>query len=103
MTPSRQVDLVERASDPFRIVRVVLYATFGIAGIAGCGIAVSQVGSDPSAMKNLAVNAAVTAGGVAIFLFDRSVTASLREKAEAELKSPFLKGDVLLAEDEDSD
>ena len=69
---SGQVDLVERASDPFRVIRVVMYVTFGVSGIAGCAIAISQMGKDPAqSMSNLAVNAAVLAGGVGIFFFDR--------------------------------
>jgi len=100
---SGQVDLVERASDPFRVIRVVMYVTFGVSGIAGCAIAISQMGKDPAqSMSNLAVNAAVLAGGVGIFFFDRSVTSKLREKAEAELKNPYLKGDAVL-QGEDSD
>ena len=99
---TEQLDLVERASDPFRVIRVVLYVTFGVSGIAGCGIAVSQMGKDPvTAMSNLAVNGAVLAGGVGLFLFDRSVTAKLREKAEQELKNPYLKGDAVLQSKED--
>lgn len=101
---SEQVDLVERASDPFGIIRVVLYVTFGISGIAGIGIAASQMGEDPGkAMSNLAVNAAVLAGGVGIFLFDRSVTAKLREKADQELKNPYLKGDAVLKPKDDDE
>ena len=97
-----QIDLVERASDPFRVIRVVLYVTFGIAGLAGCAIAVSQMGKDPGqAMSNLAVNGAVLAGGVGIFIFDKSVTSKLREKAAAELKNPYLKGDAVLKDQED--
>ena len=101
---SEQIDLVERASDPFGIIRVVLYVTFGISGIAGIGIAASQMGEDPGkAMSNLAVNAAVLAGGVGIFLFDRSLTAKLREKADQELKNPYLKGDAVLKPKDDDE
>ena len=59
--PKQHIDpeklaLVERAGDPFRAVRVVLYATFGIAGIAGVGTSLLQVRSDSaSAMSNLAI------------------------------------------------
>ena len=101
---SEQIDLVERASDPFGIIRVVLYVTFGISGIAGIGIAASQMGEDPGkSMSNLAVNAAVLAGGVGIFLFDRSLTAKLREKADQELKNPYLKGDAVLKPKDDDE
>ena len=89
-TPAaEQVDLVDRAQDPFRVVRVVLYATFGITGLAGVLISATKMGSEPSkALSDLAINAAVLAGGVGIFFFDRSVTAKLREKAEKELANP---------------
>ena len=40
-------------------------------------------------------SALATAAGVAVFFFDRSVTAKLREQVEAELKNPYLKGDLL--------
>ena len=93
----QQVDLVDRASDPFRVIRVVLYVTFGIAGFAGCGIAISN-----GEFGNLAINAVVLAGGVGIFLFDRSVTAGLREKAEKELSNPYLKGDALANDKEEA-
>ena len=85
----RQVDLVDRASDPFRIVRTVLYVTFGVAGLAGCGIAISK-----GEFMNAAINAIVLGAGVGLFLFDRSITAGLREKAEKELSNPYLKGDL---------
>ena len=97
----RQIDLVERASDPFRVVRVVVYATFGVAGLAGVGIALFQMGKDPgAAIENLAINAAVLGAGVGVFIFDRKVTADLRAKAEAEIKNPYLKGDALFEDDE---
>ena len=55
--PSRQIDLVERASDPFRVVRVVVYATFGVAGLAGVAISLFHMGKDPSrALSDLAIN-----------------------------------------------
>ena len=83
----------------FRVIRAVLYVTFGIVGIAGCGVAVMQMGSDPAgSLGDLAVNSAVTAAGVGIFFFDRSVTANLREKVQAEMKNPYLKGDALMDE-----
>lgn len=82
-TQSEKIGLVERASDPFRIVRVVLYVTFGVVGVAGLGIAFVQMGSDPmQSVGNLATNALVLAAGVGLFFFDQSVTSSLREKAE---------------------
>jgi len=88
-------DLIERASDPFRVVRVVIYVVFGVAGVAGCGIAVTQMGSNPSeSLGNLAVNAVVLAVGIGVFFFDQSVTKSLREKMEKEMENPYLKGGV---------
>ena len=91
----RATDLIERANDPFRVVRVIVYVTFGVAGIAGCGIAVSQMGSNPgNSLGNLAVNALVLAVGVGVFFFDQSVTKSLREKMEKEMENPYLKGGV---------
>ena len=93
-TPAaEQVDLVDRAQDPFRVVRVVLYVAFGITGLAGVAISATKMGADPSkALGDLAVNAAVLAGGVGILLFDRSVTAKLREKTEKELANPVRAG-----------
>ena len=82
---SEKVGLVERASDPFRVVRVVLYVTFGVVGIAGLGIAITQMGSDPmQSMGNLAINALVLAAGVGLFFFDQNVVRNLRDKAEKE-------------------
>ena len=99
---ARQLDLVERASDPFRVVRVILYSTFGIAGVAGVGVALFQMGKNPSvAMGNLATNAGVLAAGVAVFFLDQKVTADLREKAEAEMKNPYQKAGMLVEEPED--
>jgi hypothetical protein len=99
-----QVDLVDRAQDPFRFVRVVLYATFGLVGLAGCAISFTKLGSDGfDAVGDLGVNLVVLAAGVGTFLFDRSVTAKLREKAEAELANPYLKGDVIKGNDDEDD
>ena len=44
---SEQVDLVNRASDPFRIIRQVLYVTFGVVGLAGVVTSVMQMGDKP--------------------------------------------------------
>lgn len=43
---SQQVELVERAGDPFRGIRVVLYAVFGVAGLAGIVTSFISMGSD---------------------------------------------------------
>ena len=78
--------LVERAGDPFRVVRAFIYVTFGITGLAGCVTALLQIGDDASAaLGNLAVNGAVLAAGVGVFFFDRSVTSKLREGLEKEV------------------
>ena len=67
-----KVDLVDRASDPFRAVRVVLYATFGVAGLAGVVTSLIQMGDNTAdAMGNLAVNSGVLIAGVAIFFVDQ--------------------------------
>lgn len=96
-----QVDLVNRASDPFRIIRQVLYVTFGVTGFAGCVTSVMQMGDKPAdSLGNLAVNAAVLAAGIGVFFFDKSVTAKLREKTEEELKNPYLKGDAVIGDAE---
>ena len=96
--------LVERAGDPFRAVRVVLYVTFGIAGLAGVVTALLQMGSDPSgAMGNLAVNGGVLAAGVGVFFFDKTVTDKLREQTEKELANPYLKKGLLDADEADED
>ena len=84
-----QIDAVARASDPFSLVRTVMYVTFGIAGLAGVGISISQMGSNTvDSLGNLAVNGLVLAGGIGIYFFDQSVTAKLREKAAEELANP---------------
>ena len=94
------VDLVERASDPFGIVRVIIYVTFGITGVAGIGTSLLQMGDDAgAAMGNLAINAGVLAAGVAVYFVDRSATAALREKAEKELANPYLKGGLIDGEE----
>ena len=100
---AEQVALTERASDPFRVVRVVLYVTFGITGLAGVVLSLLKMGSDPNALADVGINAAVVAGGVGIFLFDQSVAAKLKEKAEAELSNPYLKGDLLKTDDDDDE
>ena len=101
---SRQIDLVERASDPFRVVRVVVYATFGVAGLAGVAISLFHMGKDPSrALSDLAINSAVLGAGVGVFFFDRKVTSDLRAKAEAEVKNPYLKGDAIFEGAEEAD
>ena len=83
----QKMELIERAGDPFRVVRVVLYATFGIAGTAGVVTSLLQMGDDPAnAMGNLAVNAGVLAAGVAIFFFDKFATDKLREKLETDVR-----------------
>ena len=54
------VDLVERASDPFGIVRVFIYVTFGITGVAGVATSLLQMGDDAgAAMTNLGIGFAV--------------------------------------------
>lgn len=94
--------LVERAGDPFRAVRVVLYVTFGIAGLAGVVTSLMQMGDSPgNAMGNLAVNGGVLAAGVGVFFVDQSVTAKLREQTKKELDNPYLKGGLLDAPEED--
>ena len=99
---SEQVDLVNRASDPFRIIRQVLYVTFGVVGLAGVVTSVMQMGDKPGdSLGNLVVNGAVLAAGIGVFFFDRSVTSKLREKVEAELSNPYLKGDAVLGDDEE--
>ena len=83
----QKMELIERAGDPFRAVRVVLYVTFGIAGTAGVVTSLLQMGDDPAnAMGNLAVNAGVLAAGVAIFFFDKFATDKLREKLETDVR-----------------
>lgn len=67
--------LVERAGDPFRAVRVVLYVVFGVAGLAGVVTSLLQMGSDPAAAQNLGVNAGVLAAGVGVFVFDQCAAA----------------------------
>ena len=57
-TNEAEVELVERAQDPFRAVRFVLYGIFSLVGLAGVGIAVSQ-----GEIGDAAINAAVLAGG----------------------------------------
>ena len=42
---AERLGLVERAGDPFRAVRVVLYAVFGIAGVAGVGTSLMTMGT----------------------------------------------------------
>ena len=60
------------------------------------------MGEKPAeAMGNLAVNGGVLAAGVAVFFFDRSVTAKLREKAEKELSNPYLKGGLIIGDDDE--
>ena len=55
-----QTDVLDRASDPFRAVRQVIFVIFAVVGFAGCGLAIMQMGSNPSdSVINLAVNAAV--------------------------------------------
>lgn len=99
---SEQVDFVNRASDPFRIIRQVLYVTFGVVGLAGVVTSVIQMGEKPgNSLGNLVVNGAVLAAGIAVFFFDKSVTSRLREKVKAELSNPYLKGDAVLGEDEE--
>ena len=78
-----RTELVDRASDPFRVVRTFIYVTFGIAGTVGIGLAIFQ-----GDMGNVAVNAAVLAAGVGVFFLDRSLTASLREKVRREPSAP---------------
>ena len=57
---ANKVDLVERASDPFRVVRAVIYVTFGVTGFAGCVTSVMQMGDNPgNSLGNLAVNGGV--------------------------------------------
>ena len=59
--------------------------------------------SSVNSLENLAVNGGVLAAGVAVFFFDRSVTAKLREQVEAELKNPYLKGDLLETNEDEAD
>ena len=95
-----KLGLVERAGDPFRVVRAVIYVTFGVTGLAGVVTSVMQM-EQPDAMQNLAVNSGVLAAGVATFFLDRAATVKLREQTEAELKNPYLKKDLLNEPDED--
>ena len=98
------VDLVERASDPFGIVRVFIYVTFGITGVAGVATSLLQMGDDAgAAMTNLGINAGVLVAGAAVFVVDRKITASLREKAEKELANPYLKGGIFEGDEEGTD
>ena len=98
------VDLVERASDPFGIVRVIIYVTFGITGVAGVATSLLQMGDDAgTAMTNLGINAGVLVAGAAVYIFDRKITASLREKAEKELANPYLKGGIFEGDEEGTD
>eukprot|EP00308_Calcidiscus_leptoporus_P023107 CAMPEP_0119353698 /NCGR_PEP_ID=MMETSP1334-20130426/2804_1 /TAXON_ID=127549 /ORGANISM="Calcidiscus leptoporus, Strain RCC1130" /LENGTH=176 /DNA_ID=CAMNT_0007367045 /DNA_START=13 /DNA_END=543 /DNA_ORIENTATION=+ len=88
-----QQDVIARAQDPFRAVRIVVFAIFGIVGLAGCGIALTQLGSDPAgALGNLAVNAGFLGAAAALYVFDQKVQADLRAKLEEELANPYLKG-----------
>mmetsp|Transcript_19767 Transcript_19767/g.47338 ORF Transcript_19767/g.47338 Transcript_19767/m.47338 type:complete len:165 (-) Transcript_19767:238-732(-) len=92
---ARRVELVERAGDPFRGVRVVLYAVFGVAGLAGIATSIMTMGTDPGpALGNIAINSAVLAIGVAVYVFDQKITSDLKRKLEEELKNPYLKGDL---------
>mmetsp|Transcript_113763 Transcript_113763/g.179010 ORF Transcript_113763/g.179010 Transcript_113763/m.179010 type:complete len:192 (-) Transcript_113763:71-646(-) len=91
----KQVELAADSKDPFRPVRVVIYATFGISGLAGVIIAATQLGSKSNALQDLAINLGVLIAGVGIFLFDRKVTADLDEKTRQELSNPYLAGNAL--------
>ena len=60
----------------------------------------------PLLERDLAVvihEAGPLAAGAAVFVFDRSVTASLREKAEKELANPYLKGGLIESDEEGTD
>ncbi len=93
---NERLGLVDRSKDPFGVVRVVLYSCFGVAGVAGCGIALMQ-----GDMGNLVVNAGVTAVGVGIFLFDRSMSKKLSDQ-NAELVDA-LGGEEIYAEGADEE
>mmetsp|Transcript_125225 Transcript_125225/g.234212 ORF Transcript_125225/g.234212 Transcript_125225/m.234212 type:complete len:231 (-) Transcript_125225:54-746(-) len=96
------VELVAEASDPFRLIRGVIYVTFGVTGLAGIVISALQMGKNPaSSIANLGINAAVLAAGIAVFLFDRQTTAKFRENAKQELENPFLKGDGVMESEEE--
>ena len=84
MKRDAQVDLVDRAGDPFRVVRLVLYGVFGLVGLVGVVVAAGQIGDDPgAAFGNIAINGAVLAGGVGAYVFDMKVQGDLKEKARA--------------------
>uniref|UniRef100_A0A7S0PXM2 Uncharacterized protein n=1 Tax=Coccolithus braarudii TaxID=221442 RepID=A0A7S0PXM2_9EUKA len=88
-----QTEVLDRASDPFRAVRLVIFIIFGVVGTAGCGVAISQIGSDPmNALGNLVVNAGVLGAGVGVYLFDRKIQTDLKAKLEEDLDNPYLKG-----------
>ena len=83
-----QVDLVDRAGDPFRVVRLVLYGVFGVVGLVGVVVAAGQLGDDPgSAFTNMGINGAVLAGGIGAYVFDTRVQGDLKEKARPPCRS----------------
>jgi len=44
-----QFGVLERAQDPFRLIRLVVYGIFGVVSVAGISIAVYDLGKDPGA------------------------------------------------------
>jgi len=93
----KQIESVARASDPFRYVRTVLYAIFGLVSLAGAGIAVSK-----GNMADAGVNSAFLVGaGAAFFVDQKFVQAALTEKAKEEIENPYLKGEMLFADSEE--
>ena len=89
----KQIESVARASDPFRLVRTVLYAVFGLVSLAGAGIAVTK-----GNMADAGVNGAVFVGVGVAFLVDQKVQGALAEKAKEEIDNPYLKGEMLFAD-----
>ena len=93
----KQIESVARASDPFRYVRTVLYAIFGLVSLAGAGIAVSK-----GNMADAGVNSAFLVGaGAAFFVDQKFVQTALTEKAKEEIENPYLKGEMLFADSEE--
>ena len=45
-----QFGVLERAQDPFRLIRLVVYGIFGVVSVAGISIAVYDLGKDPQVL-----------------------------------------------------
>ena len=77
---------LDNIAPPF--FRTALYAIFGIVGLAGVGIAVMSMGSDPGgSVVNIGINGVVLAAAAGAFLVDSKMQGEAKEELEKAMKA----------------